>query len=118
MAGDGTGSEIVITLPEETRLRSVGLINGYAKQRRRRAERLVPRQPPRPCRSSGSSTTAPRVPQDLGDTTVRAVGRRRRRRPRRSRCAWSRCRQPGTGPTARDFTAISDLLLVAALAAG
>ncbi|WP_243060300.1 zinc ribbon domain-containing protein [Nocardioides sp. SR21] len=31
MPGDGTGEEIVVTLPAETRLRSVGMINGYAK---------------------------------------------------------------------------------------
>lgn len=31
MPGDGTGEEIVVTLPEETRLRSVGMVNGYAK---------------------------------------------------------------------------------------
>lgn len=31
MPGDGTGKEIVVTLPAETRLRSVGMVNGYAK---------------------------------------------------------------------------------------
>lgn len=31
MPGDGTGEEIVVTLPAETRLRSVGMVNGYAK---------------------------------------------------------------------------------------
>jgi hypothetical protein len=31
MPGDGTGEEIVVTLPTETRLRSVGMVNGYAK---------------------------------------------------------------------------------------
>lgn len=31
MTGDGTGEEIVLTLPEPTTVRAVGLINGYAK---------------------------------------------------------------------------------------
>ncbi len=31
MAGDGTGEELTITLPEESTLRRVGMINGYAK---------------------------------------------------------------------------------------
>lgn len=31
MTGDGTGEEIVLTLPEPTTVSSVGLINGYAK---------------------------------------------------------------------------------------
>lgn len=31
MGGDGTGREIVVTLSEESHLRTVGLINGYAK---------------------------------------------------------------------------------------
>jgi hypothetical protein len=31
MPGDGSGAEITVTLPRETHLRRVGLINGYAK---------------------------------------------------------------------------------------
>lgn len=34
MAGDGTGKEIVLDLPEPTRLTTVGLVNGYAKSAR------------------------------------------------------------------------------------
>jgi hypothetical protein len=34
MPGDGSGAEITVTLPRETHLRRVGLINGYAKSAR------------------------------------------------------------------------------------
>jgi hypothetical protein len=109
MPGDGTGEEIVITLPRETRLRSVGMINGYAKKggdvdwyhgnRRIKQVEWV----------FDDGTT---VPQTLGDTeavqsqdvdvttttiTLRLV----------------KVSAPGKGPSRRDFTAISDLLFVA-----
>lgn len=108
MPGDGVGEEIVVTLAGESRLRSVGLINGYAKTAadrdwyhgNRRIERVEW------VFDDGTSLT-----QDLGDdmgvqsvdvdvttTTVRlrllAVS------------------EPGSGPSARDFTAISELSLV------
>lgn len=109
MPGDGTGEEIVVTLPRETRLRSVGMINGYAKQGgavdwyhgNRRVEQVE--------WVFDDGTT---VPQTLGDTaavqsvdvdvttttvTIRLVA----------------VSEPGKGPSRRDFTAISDLLFVA-----
>jgi hypothetical protein len=109
MPGDGTGEEIVVTLPRETRLRSVGMINGYAKQGgavdwyhgNRRVEQVE--------WVFDDGTT---VPQTLGDTeavqstdvdvttttiTLRLV----------------KVSAPGKGPSRRDFTAISDLLFVA-----
>ena len=109
MPGDGTGQEIVVTLPRETRLRSVGMINGYAKQGgavdwyhgNRRVEQVE--------WVFDDGTT---VPQTLGDTeavqsmdvdvttttvTIRLVA----------------VSKPGKGPSRRDFTAISDLLFVA-----
>ena len=109
MPGDGTGEEIVVTLPRETRLRSVGMINGYAKKGgdvdwyhgNRRVERVE--------WVFDDGTT---VPQTLADTaavqsvdvdvttttvTIRLVA----------------VSEPGKGPSRRDFTAISDLLFVA-----
>jgi hypothetical protein len=109
MPGDGTGKEIVVTLPRETRLRSVGMINGYAKEGgavdwyhgNRRVEQVE--------WVFDDGTT---VPQTLGDTaavqsldvdvttttvTIRLVA----------------VSEPGKGPSRRDFTAISDLLFVA-----
>ena len=108
MPGDGTGEEIVVTLPTETRLRSVGMINGYAKQGgdvdwyhgNRRVEQVE--------WVFDDGTT---VPQTLGDTpsvqsldvdvttttiTLRLV----------------KVSAPGKGPSRRDFTAISDLVFV------
>ncbi|GAA4721405.1 NADase-type glycan-binding domain-containing protein [Nocardioides conyzicola] len=108
MPGDGTGEEIVVTLPTETRLRSVGLINGYAKKGgdvdwyhgNRRIEQVE--------WVFDDGTT---VPQTLGDTpavqsldvdvttttiTLRLV----------------KVTAPGTGSSRRDFTAISDLVFV------
>ncbi len=109
MPGDGTGQEIVVTLPRETRLRSVGMINGYAKQggavdwyhgnRRVNQVEWV----------FDDGTT---IPQTLDDTaavqsvdvdvttttvTIRLVA----------------VSEPGKGPSRRDFTAVSDLLFVA-----
>jgi hypothetical protein len=109
MPGDGTGEEIVVTLSRETRLRSVGMINGYAKKGgavdwyhgNRRIEQVE--------WVFDDGTT---VPQTLGDTaavqsldvdvtsttvTIRLVS----------------VSEPGKGPSRRDFTAISDLLFVA-----
>jgi len=109
MPGDGSGQELVVTLPRETRLRSVGMINGYAKQGgdvdwyhgNRRIEQVE--------WVFDDGTT---VPQTLGDTeavqsvdvdvttttvTIRLVD----------------VSAPGKGPSRRDFTAISDLLFVA-----
>lgn len=115
MAGDGTGQEITITLPQETTLRSVGLINGYAKtavgpqggkvdwyhgNRRIESVEWV--------FDDGST-----VSQDLGDTsdlqstdvdvttttiTLRLVA----------------VSAPGKGPASRNYTAISDLSLISA----
>jgi hypothetical protein len=109
MPGDGSGEEIVITLPRETRLRSVGMINGYAKKggnvdwyhgnRRIKQVEWV----------FDDGTT---VPQTLGDTeavqsqdvdvTTTTITLR-----------LTKVSAPGKGPSRRDFTAISDLLFVA-----
>ena len=109
MAGDGTGSEIVITLPEETQLRSVGLINGYAKQgggqdwyhgnrRIRQVEWEFDNGSTVP-QSLDDTTSVQSVDVDVATTTItlRLV----------------QVSKPGTGPDRRNFTAISDLLLVA-----
>lgn len=109
MPGDGSGEEVAITLAEETTLRSVGLINGYAKNEggrdwyhgNRRIEQVewvfddgttVPQ-------TLGDSTGVQSVDVDVTTTTItlRLVA----------------VSAPGQGPDSRDFTAISDLLLVA-----
>jgi hypothetical protein len=109
MPGDGTGSELAITLAESTRLRSVGLINGYAKQEgghdwyhgNRRVEQVewVFDDGTTVSQDLDETTGVQSVDVDVTTTTItlRLVA----------------VSAPGTGPDSRDFTAISDLLLVA-----
>lgn len=109
MPGDGTDEEIVVTLPRETRLRSVGMINGYAKQGgdvdwyhgNRRVEQVewvfddgtaVPQ-------TLGDSAAVQSMDVDVTTTTVTI--------------RLLSVTEPGKGPSRRDFTAISDLLFVA-----
>jgi hypothetical protein len=114
MAGDGSGAELTVTLPRKTRLRSVGLINGYAKTARdpggreldwyhgnRRVESV-----------EWVFDDGTVVPQDLGDTpavqnidvdvTTTTVVLR-----------LVTVSAPGAGRAGRDYTAVSDLSLVA-----
>lgn len=108
MPGDGTGAEIVVSLAEKSRLRSVGLINGYAKSAadrdwyhgNRRIEQVewAFDDGTTVTQELGDSTGVQSVDVDVSTTTVTlrllAVSK------------------PGSGPSARDFTAISDLSLV------
>ncbi|KQW53351.1 hypothetical protein ASC77_03450 [Nocardioides sp. Root1257] len=109
MPGDGTGEELVVTLPGNTRLRSVGMINGYAKQggdidwyhgnRRIQQVEWV----------FDDGTT---VPQTLGDTaSVQSVDVDVTTTTITLRLV--KVSAPGKGSSRRDFTAISDLLFVA-----
>lgn len=109
MPGDGSGSEITVALAEETRLRSVGLINGYAKEDagrdwyhgNRRVEQV-----------EWVFDDGTAVPQTLGDTTgVQSIDVDATTTTITLRLVA--VSTPGTGPDSRDFTAISDLLLVA-----
>ena len=110
MPGDGTGEEVRITLGRETRLRTVGLINGYAKtaegvdwyhgnRRIKKVEWVF-----------DDGTT---VPQKLDDTTaVQSVDVDATTRTITLRLV--EVSKPGKGPSGRNFTAISDLSLIAA----
>ena len=109
--------ELTFTLRRaDRRSRQVGPDQRLRQDRRRRRGpqlRLVPRQPPRPAPSSGSSTTAPRCRQDArGDRDAAD----RRRRPDvddhdgRAR-AWSTVSSArARAPPARNFTAISEVV--------
>lgn len=110
MPGDGTGREITITLPAESTLQSVGLINGYAKQvpgrdwyhGNRRVEQVE--------WVFDDGTT---VDQDLVDTTeMQTVDVDVTTRTITLRLID--VSQPGNGPARRDFTAISELSLLGA----
>lgn len=109
MPGDGSGSQLTITLAEETRLRSVGLINGYAKEDagrdwyhgNRRIEQV-----------EWVFDDGTAVPQTFGDTTgVQSIDVDATTTTITLRLITVSA--PGKGPDSRDFTAISDLLLVA-----
>lgn len=111
MAGDGTGEEIVVTLPQETRLTEVGIVNGYAKvddgagvdwyHGNRRVLTVEWEF------DDGTTLT-----QDLGDTTqLQTVDVDVRTTTVVVRLVA--VSEPGTGPASRDYTAISDLSLVA-----
>jgi hypothetical protein len=109
MPGDGTGKEVVITLPAETRLRSVGLINGYAKAAKGRDWYHGNRRILKVEWVFDDGTT---VPQDLDDSTsVQSVDVDTTTTTITLRLVS--VSKPGTGSDKRDFTAISDLLFVA-----
>jgi hypothetical protein len=115
IAGDGTGTEITVTLPSETRLSSVGLVNGYAKtvdkpgggtidwyHGNRRIEAVD--------WEFDDGTT---VHQDLGDTTdLQSIDVDVTTTTVTLRLATVSA--PGKGPASRNYTAISDLSVVAA----
>lgn len=115
MPGDGTGEEVVITLVAETRLRSVGLINGYAKTARDAQGRELDwyhgnRRITRVEWVFDDGTT---VAQDLDDTTaVQSVDVDVTTTTVTLRLVAVSA--PGSGRAARDYTAISDVSLVGA----
>ena len=113
MPGDGTGEEIVVTLPSETRLASVGIINGYAKSAQDAQGRELDwyHGNRRVLTVEWVFDDGSTLIQELDDTaemqsvdvdattttiTVRLL----------------EVSAPGEGPASRDFTAISDLSFV------
>ena len=115
MPGDGSGGEITITLPRETVLRRVGLVNGYAKaardaqgnkldwyhgNRRVLSVEWVFDDGTTLAQDLRDTTALQTIDVDVTTTTVtlRLVS----------------VSDPGIGAAARDYTAISDLSLEAA----
>ena len=114
MPGDGSGETITLELAEETRLRSVGLVNGYAKtatdgsggtldwytgnRRVLAVEWLF---------DDGSVVT-----QDLAETRRLQTTRVDRVSTRTVQLRLITVTEPGQGPARRDYTAISDVALV------
>jgi hypothetical protein len=114
MPDDGTGDEITVTLPEETHLQRVGMINGYAKTAKDAQGRELDwyHGNRRVLRVEWVFDDGTTVQQDLDDTvavqwqdvdvtTTTVVAR------------LLSVSDPGTGRAARDYTAISDLSFVA-----
>ncbi len=114
MAGDGTGSEITITLPGETTVRSVGLINGYAKtaqdaqgreldwyhgNRRVLSVEWVFDDGTTLSQELDDTTAVQSI--DVDDVTTSTITLR-----------LVSVSEPGTGRAARDYTAISDLSII------
>jgi hypothetical protein len=116
MAGDATGKEITITLPGETTVRSVGLVNGYAKTARDAQGRELDwyHGNRRVLSVEWVFDDGTTLSQDLDDSpsmqsidvddvststiTLRLVS----------------VSGPGTGRASRDYTAISDLSVISA----
>ena len=107
MPGDGTGEQVTVTLPGETRLTRVGLINGYAKSagdldwyagnRRVLAVEWAFDDGTTVEQELTETRDLQTVDVDVTTTTVvlRLVA----------------VSAPGSGPSSRDFTAISELSL-------
>ena len=113
MPGDGTGEQVTVTLPRAAHLRSVGLINGYAKTATEGGRELDWYHGNRRILAVewvfDDGTT---VPQQLDDTTgVQSVDVDVTTRTVVLRLV--EVSPPGKGPASRDYTAISDLSLVA-----
>lgn len=107
MPGDGTGAEITVTLDEKSRLRSVGIVNGYAKTAdvdwyhgNRRVLRVewVFDDGTTVVQSLDDTTELQSVDVDATTTTVIV--------------RLLEVSAPGKGPQSRDFTAISELSIV------
>jgi hypothetical protein len=113
MDGDGTGDEIVVTLPSDTRLGSVGMINGYAKSAQDSQGRELDwyHGNRRVLRVEWVFDDGTSVVQDLADTTeLQMVDVDVTTTTVRIRLL--EVSAPGKGPERRDYTAISDLSLV------
>ena len=112
MPGDGTGAEITVTLARETHLTGVGIVNGYAKtaqdaqgreldwyhgNRRVLAVEWVFDDGTTVQQELADTVETQSVEVDVTTTTVvlRLLS----------------VSEPGTGPAARDYTAISELAL-------
>lgn len=113
MPGDGAGDQIVVTLPAETRLGSVGMVNGYAKSAQDAQGRELDWYDGnrRVLSVEWSFDDGSSIVQELDDTTelqsvdvdvtttvitIRLV----------------EVSAPGAGPAGRDYTAISELSLI------
>ena len=114
MPGDGSGEEITITLPGEATLRSVGLINGYAKTAQDAQGRELDwyHGDRRVLSVEWVFDDGTTVSQDLEDTTaVQSVDLDGVTTSTITLRLVS-VSDPGAGRAARDYTAISDLSVV------
>jgi hypothetical protein len=116
MAGDGTGEEITITLPGETVVSSVGLVDGYAKTARDAQGRELDwyHGNRRVLSVEWVFDDGTTLSQDLEDSTaVQSIDVDDVRTSTITLRLVS-VSAPGTGRAARDNTAISDLSIISA----
>jgi hypothetical protein len=116
MAGDATGDELTITLPGKTTVRSVGLINGYAKTAQDAQGRELDwyHGNRRVLSVEWVFDDGTTVSQDLDDTTaVQSIDIDDVTTSTITLRLVS-VSKPGTGRASRDYTAISDLLIISA----
>ena len=114
MPGDGSGEEVTVTLPRATHLLRVGLINGYAKTAQDAQGRSLDwyHGNRRVLAVEWVFDDGSTVEQDLADTTaVQSVDVDVTTTTIVLRLVS--VSPPSTGPAGRDYTAISDLSLVA-----
>jgi len=116
MPGDGTGSTLVFTLPRETAITELGVINGYAKTAQdsrgpldwyhgnRRILRVV-----------WTFDDGTELSQELGDTTSMQTIEVDHVRTGTVKMTLDQVSPPGTGRAARNYTAISDVSLLGVL---
>ncbi len=110
MPGDATNEEIVFQLREPTLITELGLVNGYAK-----------REPGYDGYTSNRRIRAVEWTLDDGTVLTQKLGKKRRRLQTipvdrvlsdTVRLRLVKVTDPGTGPTGRDYTAISDISIV------
>jgi hypothetical protein len=113
MVGDGTGREIVLDLPGETRLTRVGLINGYAKvatdQRGRKLDWYAGNR--RVLTVEWSFDDGTTVTQGLRETRRMQTLRIEPVTTSTVRLRLVSVSKPGAGRASRDYTPISDVTL-------
>jgi len=112
MAGDGTGSELTFQLAQQSKVSTVGLINGYAKTAQDAAGHELDwyhgdRRVLTVAWSFDDGTT---ITQQLGDTTrMQTVDLDHPVTTSTIHLRLVKVSDPGQGPAARDYTAISDV---------
>ena len=117
MTGDGSGTTLTVRLDQPTRLRRVGLVNGYAKLAYDARHRLD-------WYHGNRRVTAVRWTFDDGSSVTQRFGDDRRMQTQRIAAVTTRTvritilsvTRPGHGPAGRDDTAISELSLVGSVA--
>jgi hypothetical protein len=114
MPGDGTGSEITITLAEPTTITSVGLINGYAKTATGAGGSTLDwyRGNRRVLAVEWSFDDGTVIEQELGETRDLQSVDAGSVTTSTVRIRLLQVSKPGRGPAARNYTPISDVAIV------